>query len=681
MSQLLELEGEIIDRIEDASSRLVLLVKGSSKWALYERTENGKYQRITRLDRFIFFDKKSPRVAVVESDSVIIVKVFRGPRGKKGSTGRRGCRGISGAPGVSGSTGLSGSPGAPGAPGVSGAPGAEGVSGSPGAEGVSGTPGAEGVSGAPGAEGVSGAPGAEGVSGAPGESISGAPGATGPSGTPGAQGVSGAPGEGISGTPGATGPSGTPGAQGVSGAPGEGISGTPGATGPSGTPGAQGVSGAPGESISGAPGATGPSGTPGAQGISGAPGAQGVSGAPGEGISGAPGAAGLSGSPGESGNSVYGFIYNTISTAPPISGMSPPPPPPQQILSPATNPTNDAQLVIFNSIGLLNGVSFNGTNALTLPLTGDYLANYSVSFISGSPQYSIKLVDDTTGLDIPGSDIISNSPVLNGSVEFSATAGDQISLANNKQNFATLATSYATGTTPTPTVTLVNSTVADTSPSGSTTITTSAISFAAPTSIYVCIQCFAGITTFPVVSVTDNVGGTYTEINVASQSDVNKVFVYYRDNIPFNQNVEVTVTFNTTLIGIVELLQFTNTNTPSNSTGGIIATGTSTSPGVIVNPTLLQQFMLLTVVTPGTNELTDGNVPIVEKADPSISTEGAAGGANPITIGSQTIDFTLAPSSGWTAIGVLIDPVQLSDQTLNTAANASLGVILLRQPA
>ena len=410
-----------------------------------------------------------------------------------------------------------------------------------GPRGKKGSTGRRGCRG--GTPGLSGSPGPQGVSGSPSQSVSGAQGI---SGAPGSTGISGAPGEGISGAPGGQGISGAPGGEGISGAPGEGISGAPGGEGISGAPGGEGISGAPGgEGISGSPGSTGLSGAPGGEGISGAPGSTG--------LSGASGTEGISGAPGTSANPTYAFIYNMVFISGEISGLPPPPPPPQQTLSPATNPPNASQYVVFNSTGPHYGITFNGSNALTLLVTGDYLANYSASFVpNGGNAFSIKLIDNT--VDVPGSVITSNSPVLNGSVEFSANAGDQISLANNMQNFATLVTQYSSSASP-PVVTLVNSTVnASISGSPVTSLTTGPISYINPTSIYVGIQYHFGTTIS--VTVNDNHGGIYTQVP-SSPSGGNALAIFYQNNVPPNQSVNVTVIFSGgTVDAVVELLQF-----------------------------------------------------------------------------------------------------------------------------
>ena len=448
----------------------------------------------------------------------------------------------------------------------------------------------------------------------------------------------------------------------------------------SGAPGGEGISGAPGgEGISGAPGGEGISGSPGSTGLSGAPGGEGISGAPGStGLSGAPGTEGISGAPGTSANPTYGFIYNMVFISGEISGLPPPPPPPQQTLSPATNPPNASQYVVFNSTGPHYGITFNGSNALTLLVTGDYLANYSASFVpNGGNAFSIKLIDNT--VDVPGSVITSNSPVLNGSVEFSANAGDQISLANNMQNFATLVTQYSSSASP-PVVTLVNSTVnASISGSPVTSLTTGPISYINPTSIYVGIQYHFGTTIS--VTVNDNHGGIYTQVP-SSPSGGNALAIFYRDNVPPNQSVNVTVIFSGgTVDAVVELLQFTNTNTPSNSTSGVNNIGSSISPNVTINPTSTQQFMLLTAaVLEQTNVLTSGNVFLFEQDSVENIIDGGAGGANPIITGSQTINFNSSSIVTWLALGVLIDPAPTpSGGILSDPDNASLGITLLRQ--
>ena len=127
---------------------------------------------------------------------------------------------------------------------------------------------------------------------------------------------------------------------------------------------------------------------------------------------------------------------------------------------------------------------------------------------------------------------------------------------------------------------------------------------------------------------------------------------------------------------LLNYYNFTNTNTPSNSTSGVNNIGSSISPNVTINPTSTQQFMLLTAaVLEQTNVLTSGNVFLFEQDSVENIIDGGAGGANPIITGSQTINFNSSSIVTWLALGVLIDPAPTpSGGILSDPDNASLGI-------
>src|SRR5665648_22926 len=152
------------------------------------------------------------------------------------------------------------------------------------------------------------------------------------------------------------------------------------------------------------------------------------------GATGTTGPTGSTGPPGPSSSAVYAYVYNTSA----------------QNIAECTMPATSNQLVNFNSVGPLSGITFNGTNALTLPFKGDYEAMYT---LTGTPRQfslsSFKLLktpaSSSIATTVPGSIYYKNVgqeelAEICAPVKFSALAGDKIQLANNTNTTVLLQT-------------------------------------------------------------------------------------------------------------------------------------------------------------------------------------------------------------------------------------------------
>lgn len=230
----------------------------------------------------------------------------------------------------------------------------------------------------------------------------GATGVTGPTGATGVTGPTGGTGEtGPTGGTGETGPTGATGETGPTGVTGEtGSTGATGETGPTGVTGETGSTGATGE--------TGPTGVTGETGPTGVTGETGPTGATGEtGPTGETGETGATGAGLQSFGNVYELATVTDSTV--IGGADVP----------------------FSNNGPLSGVTHTaGSTTITVPNTGNYAIEYTVSLTAGIGSAIAIAVNGTVN---PSTNISALVGVgeLSGVTILSLTAGDSLTLRNN----------------------------------------------------------------------------------------------------------------------------------------------------------------------------------------------------------------------------------------------------------
>ena len=447
---------------------------------------------------------------------------------------------------------------------------------------------------------------------------------------------------GISGSPGV---SGAPG-QSISGAPGQSISGSPGSEGVSGSPGSEGVSGSPGQGISGTPGSEGVSGSPGSEGVSGSPGSEGVSGSPGsEGVSGSPGPEGVSGAPGSSSiSSAFGSAYS--------AGISS-----QTLLPGIFLPGMSGELYVTFTSSVNGGITLNGTNdALIIPSTGNYQADYTVLLVTTGSYQSIKLINTRSAIPfvIPNSAFFSKDNQIDGAVQFAAQAGDQISISNNS-----LSTSVTLDTIPIEPITFAAH-VASTTTSNSIMLGLPGIATDnSSNSVYVAIG--YGIST-SVLSVTDSLGNTYSEAISNTEAGTVVSSIYYFDNVTPGLAFSITILFDNATFGkTAQAALYLNTATPSiQSTtlnGATVPPTISPFISLSYSPTAVGQVLFMGVNMSQNVTYSNGTLTIIDSTTGPNASVGADAYKFVTVTGTQsgTVNANPVPLTNiWSATGIVI---------------------------
>jgi hypothetical protein len=370
-----------------------------------------------------------------------------------------------------------------------------------------------------------------------------------------------------------------------------------------------------------------------------------------------------------SANSAYAYVYNTT----------------VETLDPCTVPPTATQLISFVSSGPSDNITFNGTNTLTLNVTGDYVADYSVtaSAATGSG-LSFALYDTPSGgvaTLIPGSPyfILSPSGTVNGRVKFTANAGDQIQLANNTESPVTLATSPSS-------IVIGNHASIQTGTTTVTTLSSPPITVLAGSSIYIGIAT-TETTTAP--TVTDNQGHTFTLI--ASSSHLVNVLtaVLFIDNVLANTNYIVTAAFPAVTEAVLQVIELRGTATPSFDTTSSnsqfpVASNTGTT-GTATSTTSGELALMFSAWNPSPNgEFTTAVAPNFNIENPvSPLGQGVAEGSVGQYLGASgtylmTANITGAPAPvPWQTDTVTVFPA-VAMPFCQTPVNASLDLILLR---
>ena len=257
-------------------------------------------------------DNDRREIAIIPSQSQVILQEERGLQGIQGEKGERGEQGPQGIQGEKGERGERGPQGIQGEKGEKGERGLQGIQGEKGEKGERGDQGPQGIQGEKGEKGEVGPQGIQGEKGERGpQGIQGEKGEKGEVGPQGIQGEKGERGErgpqGIQGEKGEKGERGLQGIQGEKGERGEvGPQGIQGEKGEKGERGPQGIQGEKGER-----GKRGPQGIQGEKGERGERGPQGIQGEKGErGEQGPQGIQGEKGEKGEAGQTFRSFLFN-----------------------------------------------------------------------------------------------------------------------------------------------------------------------------------------------------------------------------------------------------------------------------------------------------------------------------------------------------------------------------------
>ena len=298
------------------------------------------------------------------------------------------------------------------------------------------------------------------------------------------------------------------------------------------------------------------------------------------GATGTTGPTGSTGPPGPSSSAVYVYVYNTSA----------------QNIAECTMPATSNQLVNFNSVGPVSGITFNGTNTLTLPFKGDYEATYN---LTGTPlEFSLssfKLLktpaSSSIATTVPGSiyskDVgARNLAQLCATMKFSALAGDKIQLANNTNTTVMLKNVPTGGGN----AVIRSHTFAQGVNVG--TLTTLPIAVLAGSSIYMSDQVIGGPF---VTAVNDSEGNAY--IHAASSANgLIETGIWYTDNISASASFTVTITLTAPANVTMQVAEITGAAYPSLDTTGINA-GTGLFGFASVVATNINDLGIMTIVT------------------------------------------------------------------------------------
>jgi len=519
-----------------------------------------------------------------------------GTQGNQGFTGPTAIISNSGTTGMNsiGSTGMSGSDGFTGIIGSTGINGSSGLVGSSGLFGPTGIccPGSTGLTGLMESEGTTGIDGSTGSQGNVGNT-----GVTGNTGIIGVIGLAGIIGDnGITGLNGNTGINGSMGINGNSGI--NGITGLVGFTGFSGNTGIIGNTGLNGSTgFMGSTGFIGATGYQGSTGLTNATGIPGIIGLIGPTGICCQGATGITGNTGVFVLGIFGSAYNNFSNA--------------QLLTGSTGlPATSSQFVTFNATGINNGIVMNNSNnALILPNTGDYEADFTVTFATpfiGFNIFSLVLNSSTyllnSGFTTYGNGIVN----IQGNVQFSASANDQISLANSGGQSVMLVSDNV--------ATIVSHTINI----GSGLTLTSLINppFNGTTnSIYVIV--FNTYIGGPPnnITVTDSLNRTYTLAGFGIGGLATESAIFYLDNAVSLIDFTVTVTFSIgALTSAIEVIEIINTSVPTSFISFHTQSGVGSPITLSLIPSSSNQLLLLGAINIGSSSgiFTSGTATVLD---------------------------------------------------------------------
>ena len=268
---------------------------------------------------------------------------------------------------------------------------------------------------------------------------------------------------------------------------------------------------------------------------------------------------------------------------------------------------------------------------------------------------------------------------IDGFAEFTASAGDTISLANNLVSVSTLAGINVIGNEHLGFIGVSSN--ADTFATGTNTITSPPLTGAGSgfTAIYVDVEFGSGVT---ITSITDSDGGLYTLAGPATSPSPSSqnIAVYYRDVVPFSA-LTVTVTFSGNTNSIIGVVQLTGTAFPSLAPGTVVTTSGTSNPTFATLPlTAVGQFMFAAIVADVGIKGTSANVtPINGEFNGTAPAIGGADAGGLSVGGSQTIQFDYGPATAnWAEIALLINPIPALF-TLDTPNNAGLEITLLQE--
>ena len=282
------------------------------------------------------------------------------------------------------------------------------------------------------------------------------------------------------------------------------------------------------------------------------------------------------------------------------------------------------------------------------------------------------MIDNGTSVSIIPGSIFAGSTEIVGNLNFTADAGDEISIYNYLDSTLTLSNPYPTLTSsyPPPSVFTASSTFIASGSSGSETITTSPYAG----SIYVVLQQQSHAGEPAITSVMDNVNpGSYT-LGAQYVGTYFTLNIYYLDNVSTNVSTKVTVNLaGLTPNGVfMQVISIANTGTPSLLEGSVVdAEGTANPIGSSLNFTALNQlgFVAAGAFTGATGSPFQSNTATLIQ---SFTTPGneeymGTGRFTPTTTGSHPVNLIIDFIQFWDSIDLIIVPPSTTTEyaTLN----------------